>query len=51
MNSHRYKYICHPIHMFLSQLSHSRQVLLTIAKVLMVLVLVGFQYISVNGVL
>lgn len=51
MNSHRYKYIYHPMHMFLSQLSPSRQVLLTIAKVLMIVVLIGFQFISVNGVL
>lgn len=49
MSSHRYKYLYQPIHRFFQTLSPARQTMLTLAKIALILVLVGFQIATVNG--
>jgi len=49
MSSHRYKYLYQPVHLFFRTLSPARQTMLTLAKVALIIVLVGFQIATVNG--
>lgn len=49
MTNHRQKFLYTPVVRFIQQLSPGKQAMLTIAKLTLIVVLVGFQLASING--